>query len=174
MLVAKALVVVAMGGADSLGWTLVVTVADVVVDVAEGEGETPRAAAEEAFLRFPPIVSDCCGLFDLWNVAIDLCLCAVASRWWCWFGSVVLVRVGGCLDIRCRDVVEAVMVPWFVYLDGSFRFHTLLCPVAKTATKLHLSSSGTGVVTHAHTSVCLTPCGDFSEVGAQAKAMGHG
>lgn len=54
MLVAKTLVVVAMGGADSLGWTLVVTVADVVVSVAEeGEGETPRAAA---FLRFPPIV----------------------------------------------------------------------------------------------------------------------
>lgn len=56
MLVAKALVVVAMGGAESLGWTLVVTVADGVVEDAEGVGETPRAAA---FLRFPPIVSDC-------------------------------------------------------------------------------------------------------------------
>ena len=57
MLVAKTLVVVAMGGADSLGATLVVTVAadaDVVEAVPEGEGETPRAAA--AFLRFPAIV----------------------------------------------------------------------------------------------------------------------
>ena len=45
-----------MGGADSLGATLVVTVDDVVVEpvVADEEGETPRAAA--AFLRFPAIV----------------------------------------------------------------------------------------------------------------------